>query len=107
MADVRDFTTPETQEVVKKEKKFLGLTGKQWAGIGISFGIFGAGYLTGQKVGKKKGMKSGHAVGRAIGAVINNCPEYEATHLLGVDAEVLKDQDKQFLQTLRNRGKIK
>lgn len=105
--EVKDFTTPETGVAVveKKEKrKFLGLTGKQWAGIGLTtVGTFLTGFITGQKTG----IKRGYAVGRGVGAIINNCPEDEATRVIGTDANRLKAEDTRYLQTLREAGKIK
>ena len=106
MEEVKDFTTPETEVVVekeKKQKKFLGLTGKQWAGVGITVGMFVTGFIA----GKKTGTKRGYAVGRGVGAIINNCPEDEATRVIGTDANRLKAEDTRYLQTLREAGKIK
>ena len=104
MAEVKDFTNPETVVVEKEEKKkFLGLTGKQWAGVGITVGTFLTGFLAGQKTG----IKRGYAVGRGIGAIINNCPEEEASRVIGTDASRLKAEDTRYLQTLREAGRIK
>lgn len=103
----QEFSAPETTAVeTAKSKKFLGLTGKQWAGVGITAGTFLLGVFTGYKSGKKSGKKEGYIHGRCVGAVVNNCPqgaESKASALIGADVAAQKQADVEFVGKLKEK----
>lgn len=102
----QEFNTPETTAVSTAKSKFLGLTGKQWAGIGISAGTFLLGVFTGYKSGKRTGKKEGYVHGRCVGAVVNNCPqgaEAKASAIIGADVTAQKQADMEFVGKLKEK----
>ena len=107
----QEFGAPETTavETATKSKKFLGLTGKQWAGVGITAGTFLLGVFTGYRSGKKSGKKEGYVHGRCIGAVVNNCPkgaEEKASAIIGADVTAQKQADIEFVGKLKEKELI-
>lgn len=107
----QEFSAPETTavETATKSKKFLGLTGKQWAGVGITAGTFLLGVFTGYRSGKKSGKKEGYVHGRCVGAVVNNCPkgaEEKASAIIGADVTAQKQADIEFVGKLKEKELI-
>lgn len=104
----QEFSAPETTVVIPitESKKFLGLTGKQWAGVGITAGMFLIGMFTGYKSGKKSGKREGYVNGRCVGAVVNNCPqgaEAKASAIIGADVTAQKQADVEFVGKLKEK----
>ena len=102
-----EFSAPETKVEKPKTKKFLGFTGKQWAGIGITAVTFVTGVFIGHKAGKKAGKKEGYVTGRCVGAIVNNCPqgsEAKVSAMIGADVVDQKNADVEFVNNLRDKG---
>lgn len=94
-------------EVKKQQpKKFIGLTGKQWGGVGLGGVLTMLGFILGRKTGKKAGRKEGYVCGRMVGAIVNShVDEAKASEFLGgLNIGEQRNADREFVGQLKNKG---
>lgn len=105
----KEMEKVEVINEVKKQqpKKFLGLTGKQWGGVGLGGVLTTLGFILGRKTGKKAGHKEGYVCGRMVGAIVNNSrgDEAKASEFLGgLNIGEQRNADREFVGQLRDKG---